>query len=610
MPSNQQQQPVHAFSHIYPLSNNALQTPPDSQPPSQHGPLGVNGYVLPQSPHSHHDPAQISPAHYQQQQLSEVPVSSYPDFSLPYQNSLEGHVQGLESPLIGRVNSPPERKHAFDHRNQDPIPALSERRRSVVSAGSHQPNGSNTGKNSCPQLNDSMDESEAASPSSSRSQGARGSDQSTPQTQNADSKDGNSGTPKNHVMREEAPPWSELKTKAGKERKRLPLACIACRRKKIRCSGEKPACKHCLRSRIPCVYKVTTRKAAPRTDYMAMLDKRLKRMEDRVIKIIPEQDAGKMAQIGRATVKPSLTQPPKSLATKKRPADEAFGNELEEWAQPDGSRPAGHSRQPSSSDRSENRLLIEGTESLPSREIQEHLSEVFFDYLYGQTYHLLHKPSFMRKLRFVTMNFKTLFFNTNNPAELVPSRQYLSWQFAQLPLDSQHIRKSARNRHSYVANHGRSPRETLLCEDTMSRILRFSRSYYCLVFTNLGRVKVVEAGCLEGWLCGWHMLCNCTKSWTMILLLRCKTNTRSSALPIEKFAGEQCGHVFLWTGSIHRERRGLPSPRRMSSKFSFRSRNRISRWRFPAPRRLLMAVFQTLCQLVLVRSLTQEQTWE
>lgn len=48
------------------------------------------------------------------------------------------------------------------------------------------------------------------------------------------------------------PPWSELKTKAGKERKRLPLACIACRRKKIRCSGEKPACKHCLRSRIPC----------------------------------------------------------------------------------------------------------------------------------------------------------------------------------------------------------------------------------------------------------------------------------------------------------------------------------------------------------------------
>ncbi|MCJ1248602.1 hypothetical protein MMC30_005820 [Trapelia coarctata] len=378
------------------MNNNALRTPPDSQPPSQHG---MNGYVLPQSPHSHRDPSHVSQAQYQQQQLSEVPISSYPDFSLPYQNSVGGHVQGFESPLVGRINSPPERKRTLDQRNHDSNPGMSERRRSVASAGTHQPSRSDTGKGSCPQRNDSVDGSEATSPSSSRRQGVRGSDESTPQTQNADSKDGISGTPKSHAMKEEPPPWSELKTKAGKERKRLPLACIACRRKKIRCSGEKPACKHCLRSRIPCVYKVTTRKAAPRTDYMAMLDKRLKRMEDRVIKIIPEQDAGKLAQIGRATVKPSLAPPQKSLSTKKRPADEAFENELEEWVQPGGSRPAAHSRHPSRSDQSENRLLVEGAESLPSTEIQEHLSEVFFDSLYGQTYHLLHKPSFMRRLR-------------------------------------------------------------------------------------------------------------------------------------------------------------------------------------------------------------------
>src|SRR3984885_5589621 len=124
------------------------------------------------------------------------------------------------------------------------------------------------------------------------------------------------------------PPWSELKTKAGKERKRLPLACIACRRKKIRCSGEKPACKHCLRSKIPCVYKVTTRKAAPRTDYMAMVDKRLKRMEERGIKIIPKEDIVDMAAIGRGVVKPALPgQTPKTplkSPNKKRFADEAF----------------------------------------------------------------------------------------------------------------------------------------------------------------------------------------------------------------------------------------------------------------------------------------------
>ncbi|KAJ9155093.1 Zinc finger transcription factor 1 [Pleurostoma richardsiae] len=206
-----------------------------------------------------------------------------------------------------------------------------------------------------------------------------------------------------------APAWSELKTKAGKERKRLPLACIACRRKKIRCSGEKPACKHCLRSRMPCVYKVTARKAAPRTDYMAMLDKRLKRMEERIIKIVPktEQDAT-ASSVPRAVVKPAI---PGTLAAgkggaKKRGADEAFGADLDNWAKApaktklDGpSGPATVLAQESE----ETKLLQEGAEVLPPRDIQEHLAEVFFENIYGQAYHVLHKPSFMRKLRAGTL---------------------------------------------------------------------------------------------------------------------------------------------------------------------------------------------------------------
>lgn len=196
------------------------------------------------------------------------------------------------------------------------------------------------------------------------------------------------------------PPWSEMKTKAGKERKRLPLACIACRRKKIRCSGEKPACKHCLRSRIPCVYKVTTRKAAPRTDYMAMLDKRLKRMEERVIKLIPKESMGTLNTVPRAVVKPPLPgAPPKGGSTKKRPAEEAFGAELDEWSRTKVANPAeSRGSQPPKGVDPENSLLTEGVESLPPKEIQEHLAEVYFDYCYGQSYPLLHKPSFMRRL--------------------------------------------------------------------------------------------------------------------------------------------------------------------------------------------------------------------
>ena len=187
------------------------------------------------------------------------------------------------------------------------------------------------------------------------------------------------------------PPWTELKTKAGKERKRLPLACIACRRKKIRCSGEKPSCKHCQRSRIPCVYKVAARKAAPRTDYMAMLDRRLKRMEERVIKIVPKRDQSSVAMVPRAVLKPQNQQ---TANGRKRGADEAFGSATDTWANVESNA------QPQADKKLEDHSLgTEGAEFLPSKEIQEHLSETYFDYVYGQSYHLLHKPSYMRKLR-------------------------------------------------------------------------------------------------------------------------------------------------------------------------------------------------------------------
>lgn len=206
-----------------------------------------------------------------------------------------------------------------------------------------------------------------------------------------------------------APPaWSELKTKAGKDRKRLPLACIACRRKKIRCSGEKPACKHCMRSRIPCVYKVTTRKAAPRTDYMAMLDKRLKRMEERIIKILPKAEQDTISSIPRAVVKPAIpgtgTLASGKASAKKRNVDEAFGRDLEAWAKaPRPKLPEDNvADTPESREAAENELLREGREALPPKDVQEHLAEVFFDNVYGQCYHLLHKPSYMRKLKYDT----------------------------------------------------------------------------------------------------------------------------------------------------------------------------------------------------------------
>ena len=347
---------------------------------------GLHGYMLPENQ------IQLDP-HSQLSQMAAVPISPQTGFVPHHYNATTDQNYGYEGAIEGVVNSPSEIKGPFGQGERSSFSGRSEGPGSNTSAREHRGSVGSAGRSGASKRKESLDGSDPISPASSRGFTTRGSTGREAQ-----------GSSNDHGMVDfddqddsKPPSWSELKTKAGKERKRLPLACIACRRKKIRCSGEKPACKHCLRSRIPCVYKVTARKAAPRTDYMAMLDKRLKRMEERVIKIIPKEEMATAAAIGRANVRPPTSgHNLKAQSGRKRVAGEAFGPDTEEWAHSKTAR-----RPPRVLDPSENRLLMEGADKLPAPEIQEHLSEVFFECLSGQAYHLLHKPSFMRKLRYL-----------------------------------------------------------------------------------------------------------------------------------------------------------------------------------------------------------------
>ena len=133
--------------------------------------------------------------------------------------------------------------------------------------------------------------------------------------------------------------------------------------------------------------------AVPRTDYFAMLDKRLKRMEERVIKAIPNEDT---KPLPRATVRPGdHGAEGKTSHGKKRTAKEAFEPDWSGWA----NRPSMPAQLSRGSENDGSIDVTEGLDKLPSAEIQEHLAEVFFDCVYGQSYHLLHKPSFMQRLK-------------------------------------------------------------------------------------------------------------------------------------------------------------------------------------------------------------------
>ena len=146
----------------------------------------------------------------------------------------------------------------------------------------------------------------------------------------------------------------------------------------------------------------------PRTDYLSMLDRRLKRMEERLLKCVPKEEVNAMlANTGRSVVRPAIT-----TAGKKRSAETAFEDEPSSWAS--SSKPRHHhlegapappppplplSLQPAAAAAAAAADSDSGLHALPPKDIQEHLAEVFFDYVYGQPYFLLHKPSFMRRLK-------------------------------------------------------------------------------------------------------------------------------------------------------------------------------------------------------------------
>ncbi|KAL8819186.1 MAG: hypothetical protein Q9191_007787 [Dirinaria sp. TL-2023a] len=380
MASSNGQYPSSANSRLYEAADLMLE---HSGLPQIGTSSSLNGFTMPEQQLQRLPPPPNPPP--------VMPVDSLSEYRAPFPVSRD-QVHGYETSIDGVINSPPHIKQQPTQHALAPISEVAGAQSTGPSTG-HRASDRSPKRSALGNHDGGINKSEPGSPVGSRDRTVGGSDAGLARKPRRSVDEGKARTGENED--EKPPPWSELKTKAGKERKRLPLACIACRRKKIRCSGEKPACKHCLRSRIPCVYKITARKAAPRTDYMSMLDKRLKRMEERVIKIIPKEDKDEASSIPRAILKPpGAVQNTKGDNNRKRAAGEAFGQSAEEFPGPKMStRPLPHL------EKNYSRGLDEGLEDLPSKEIQEHLSEVFFESVYGQSYHLLHKPSYMRRLR-------------------------------------------------------------------------------------------------------------------------------------------------------------------------------------------------------------------
>ncbi|KAL1920060.1 uncharacterized protein VTP21DRAFT_1206 [Calcarisporiella thermophila] len=88
----------------------------------------------------------------------------------------------------------------------------------------------------------------------------------------------------------------EAKVSAPK-RKRLSLACEACRKKKTKCDGARPQCGNCVNANMKCVYNPSKKKRGPNKDYVDQLEKRLVRMEKLLQSFQEGQPSGENPQV-------------------------------------------------------------------------------------------------------------------------------------------------------------------------------------------------------------------------------------------------------------------------------------------------------------------------
>ncbi|KAK9390863.1 fungal-specific transcription factor domain-containing protein [Lipomyces mesembrius] len=89
-------------------------------------------------------------------------------------------------------------------------------------------------------------------------------------------------SPAQDPMNTDPPSYNE-RNERPKSQQNVPLAkriaCVICRKRKLRCDGARPACGTCARLQHNCVYEETRRKSGPKRGYVKMLEERLAHVE-------------------------------------------------------------------------------------------------------------------------------------------------------------------------------------------------------------------------------------------------------------------------------------------------------------------------------------------
>ncbi|KAK9463551.1 uncharacterized protein V1516DRAFT_645005 [Lipomyces oligophaga] len=124
------------------------------------------------------------------------------------------------------------------------------------------------------------------------------------------------------------------------EAQRLPIskriACTVCRKRKLRCDGNRPSCSTCLRFHHDCVYEDVRRKSGPKRGHVKMLEERLAHVEsllDRQNSALSSSSASNVDDSSSFSASSaSSTSPSDNPHSAKKPFPESNGSKLDREA--------------------------------------------------------------------------------------------------------------------------------------------------------------------------------------------------------------------------------------------------------------------------------------
>ncbi|KAH8697506.1 putative C6 transcription factor Prf [Talaromyces proteolyticus] len=164
------------------------------------------------------------------------------------------------------------------------------------------------------------------------------------------------------------------------------MACVICRKRKLKCDGIKPTCGTCARVGHNCAYDEVRKKSGPKRGYVKQLEARLAQVETFIRNKEPENPSA------------SRQTPPNPLESFQRPSDisSMSNNSFQQLLEGLGQTQLFQNSVPADSNNSESSwevISLGLEEPLPTQEVMDELTRLYFSKVHPST-PMIHRPRF------------------------------------------------------------------------------------------------------------------------------------------------------------------------------------------------------------------------